>query len=176
MTSRKEVEKPSPAFKAHKAAIEVGEITKTNVIGIRKLCNGAWRRSRGYSVGMSTPLGTLEQADELISLISKHKPKVAGELHETGLKLLQSRRYAKRWTDTQAKEIAAATGFRLVWFKEFGNNGGNFYPVYSVWAKVPPKGDVMDEGEHEAFYFYNIPWQSGGNGPVVCNKWGDYAD
>lgn len=51
------VEKPSPAFKAHMAAVQSGTVTKTNIIGIRKLLNGSIRRAQGWSVGMSTPKG-----------------------------------------------------------------------------------------------------------------------
>lgn len=154
--ARNETQKPSPAYQAHMAAIVAGEITKSNVIGIRKLLNGANRRANGWTVGACTPLGTLDQAYALVEAIREHKPKVTGELHETGLTLLRNRRYHKRWSYTQQLEIDQCCGFRLVDFESF-NNDAYHVPVYQVMT--PTKA---------AFNFYNIPWQSGGNGPVVC--------
>jgi hypothetical protein len=155
MTHRNETQKPSPSYERHLAAIKAGEITKTNIIGIRKLLNGANRRANGWTVGRCTPLGTLEQAYALVEAIREYKPKVAGELHETGLTLLRNKRYSKRWTHTQQWEIDQCIGFRLVDFESI-NRECYHIPVYQVMTPVKA-----------GFTFYNIPWQSGGNGPEV---------
>lgn len=161
-------EKPSPSFARHLAAIEAGTITRTNVIGIRKLLNGAARRAAGWSVGATTPLGTLEQADAILAALDKYRPRVAGELHEGGLKVLRNRRYAKR-LEPFAASIAALDHFRLVGFEDISRRGDGLYnvPVYAAWSTIPPKGDALDGGTHEAFRFRNVPWQSGGDGPEI---------
>lgn len=159
-------EKPSPTFAKHLAAIEAGEVTRANIIGIRKLLNGAVRRANGWSVGMTTPLGTLDQADEILDAIRKHRPRVIGELHTGGLAVLRSKRHAKRLAEF-APSIAALDHFRLVDFNQLGRDGAYSVPVYSAWSTIPPKGDALDGGTYEAFRFRNIPWQSGGNGPEI---------
>lgn len=159
-------EKASPTVQAHLDAIRTGEVTKTNIIGIRKLLNGASRRADHLSTGATTPLGTMAQADEVVSAIYQHRPRIAGELHETGLKVLRNKRYAKRLA-AFADSIAAADHFRLVDFEWLGNY--HTVPVYALWSKVPPKGDALDGGTYEAFRFRNVPWQSGGDGPELVN-------
>ena len=81
--------KPNPTTAKHLAAIRAGEVDRSNVNGIRKLLNGAARREAGYPVGMSTPKGTMEEADEVLAELEHRRPKVVGDLHETGLKLLR---------------------------------------------------------------------------------------
>lgn len=159
-------EKASPTFARHLAAIESGTITRTNLIGIRKLLNGAARRAAGWSVGATTPLGTLEQADELLEAIRRHRPRVAGELHDGGLKVLRNRRHAKRLAP-YADSIAALDHFRLVDVEQWGRDGCYSVPIYAAWSTIPPKGDALDGGTYEAFRFHNVPWQSGGNGPEI---------
>lgn len=161
-------QKPSPTFAKHLAAIERGEITRSNVIGIRKLLNGSARRAAGWFVGMTTPLGTLEQADAILDAIRKHRPRVAGELHDGGLKVLRNPRHAKRLAP-YADSIAAADHFRLVDFEQMGRDDAYSVPIYALWSTVPPKGDALDGGTYEAFRFRNIPWQSGGNGPEIVD-------
>lgn len=153
-------EKPSPTFAKHLAAIEAGEITRHNIIGIRKLLNGSARRAAGWSVGMTTPLGTLEQADEILAAIAKHRPRVAGELHAGGLKVLRNPRHSKRLAP-YADSIAALDHFRLVDFEELGSRGCYFSPIYRA---------ETDDGRWISFR--NIPWQSGGNGPeIIASGW-----
>lgn len=164
-------EKPSPAFAAHMAAIESGSICRTNIIGMRKLLNGAFRRANGWSVGATTPKGTLKQADMLLASIRKHQPRVTGDLHEGGLKVLRNPRYAKRWQPWQAQAIASIDHFRLVDWEDISRRGDGTHwtPIYAAWCKIPPKGDALDGGTYEAFTFCNIPWQSGGDGPEILS-------
>lgn len=124
----------------------------------------------GWSAGMSTPLGTLEQADALLEAIRKHRPRVTGQLHDTGITLLRNPRYKKRWAAYQREAIDSLDHFRLVDFDQEGRWGEYAVPVYQVWAKVPPKGDALDGGSYAAFAFRNIPWQSGGDGPEVVSR------
>lgn len=163
------IEKPSRTFAAHLAAVEAGSVTKTNVIGIRKLLNGAERRAQGWSVGMTTPLGTRAEAAQILSAIAEHRPRVTGELHDGGLAVLRNHRHAKRLADF-ADSIAALDHFRLIGFDALGRHGAHHVPVYAAWAKIPPKGDALDGGTYEAFCFRNIPWQSGGDGPEILNR------
>jgi hypothetical protein len=148
--------KPSPAFRRHLRAVKSGTVEKTNIIGMRKLLNGAARRAAGLSTGMTTPLGTEEQAQQLLSAIHDREPRIAGELHESGLAVLRNRRYAKRWTEEQREIIEALDHFQLLTFDRFGRYDQHAYPVYRAVAK-----------NGESFAFRNIPWQSGGNGPQV---------
>lgn len=143
-------------FKKHLAAIERGMITKTNIIGLRKALNAMARKECGYSVSRTAPVISFSEADQLVSAVHKHHPQVGGELHETGLKLLRDRRYAKRWTPEQAAIIVNLAGFRLVDFFEFDRM--HFTPVYRA---------ISDTGKK--FDFYNIAWQSGGNGPQIVS-------
>ncbi len=163
------IEKPSRTFAAHLAAVEAGSVTKTNVIGIRKLLNGAERRAQGWSVGRTTPLGTCAEAAQILSAIAEHRPRVTGELHEGGLKVLRNPRYAKR-LQPYAASIAAIDHFRLVDFDALGWCGAHHVPVYAAWSTIPPKGGALDGGTYEAFRFRNVPWQSGGDGPEVLNR------
>lgn len=161
-------EKPSPTFAKHLAVIESGNITRHNIIGIRKLLNGSARRANGWSIGATTSRGTLEQADAILVALGKHQPRVAGELHESGLKVLRNRRYTKRLAP-YADSIAALDHFRLIGFEDISRRGDGTHniPVYAAWCKVPPKGDALDGGAYEAFRFRNVPWQSGGDGPEI---------
>jgi hypothetical protein len=124
----------------HRAAVEAGKVGKTNIIGIRKAINdmerGGW------------PAEMIDAQFELERAIAGRRPLVAGELHESGLKVLRNPRYAKRWTQEQRDIIEAATGFRLVRFDRIGPRQRHAVPVYRVVAP------------HGWFTFRNIPWQS----------------
>jgi hypothetical protein len=144
--------KETKAYKAHQQAIVAGKVTKTNVIGIRKLLNKTHQEARGWGKQRS-PLGTIEQADNLLSSLRFNCPLVEGELVETGKQLLRDKRYKKRWSSGQQQMIDNLEGFRLVDFVEIGNS--HWYPVYAT------------VGDGEAFKFYNVPWQSGGDGPQI---------
>jgi hypothetical protein len=139
-------------FEKHMAAIVSGEVTKTNIIGVRKALNANSRRERGYSIGRCSPQFTFEQCDELLSAIHKYQPRVVGELHEGGIKALRNKRYAKQLA-VYAPLIATVVYFRLVDWQEWKD--GYWTPVWE--AVSPGKG----------FQFVNVPWQSGGNGPEI---------
>jgi hypothetical protein len=151
------------SLKAHYDAIKSGQVTKTNVIGIRKALNAAEMRYLRHQPDANLDADAFGLVDSLI----EHRPRVVGELHDTGVVVLQNPRYAKRWADWQAKSIAAIDHFKLVGYRPAGYV---YHPIYAVWAKVPPcvGPDPFPEGAtYEAFTFINIPWQSGGNGPEI---------
>lgn len=144
----------------HVAAIQAGSITKTNVIGIRKIINAmekGWRSQRGI-------LWDTDEVFELEQLLQDREPHVVGELHDTGVKLLRSPRYAKRWNEKQAGIIARLHHFSLVRFDRIKPRGYG-------WISVPVYRAVDATGQN--FLFRNIPWQSGGNGPEICEEEGD---
>lgn len=145
----------TPTMKRHMKAICGDSVQKTNVIGLRKIFNAQWRKDRGYSVSRVAPNITAEMVADLRSAIEERQPKVTGELHDSGLKLLQSPRYRKRLADV-ADIIANLDCFRLIGFIEAGEYGGNHVPVYRAIAKDGRK-----------FTFYNVAWQSGGDGPQL---------
>lgn len=149
-------------YQRHLMAIESGEVTKTNIIGIRKALNHAARINAGWSGNRCNV--TPQEAQTLYRAIETHKPIVTGTLHDSGIRVLRNPRYAKRWSDWQIAAINGINHFRLVgyWQEEL-----HHYPIYELWAKAPPKGDGMDSAIYQSFRFINVPWQSGGNGPVV---------
>jgi hypothetical protein len=137
----------------HLAAIAKGEVDKSNVTGIRKALNATARRLSGLSVSR-----TAAKVDgfELVEAVHANRPRVVGELHDSGIKLLRDRRYAKRFTYGQRDVIDNLSHFRLVDFEEVGRY--YFVPVFAVYH---PDG--------RSFRFYNVPWQSGGNGPTIVS-------
>lgn len=132
-------------LKRHVDAINKGAVTSSNVIGLRKAINAAERRKRGYSVGRSSPQATA--ADILLALqaIKLKEPRVTGELVDSGKRLLQSRRYAKR-LESVADIVADLEGFRLVRFDWI--NDSQVVPVYRAMSR------------RGSFTFRNIPWQT----------------
>lgn len=137
-------------MQGHIAAIRAGEVTKTNVIGLRKALNHAERLRRGLTGNRLSV--TPEETDAAIISIWEHKPRVTGVLHDTGLKVLRNPRYRKRLAHVRPI-IDALVEFRLVDFEEVGQ--GYFVPVYQA------------RGADGAFRFVNISWQSGGDGPEL---------
>ena len=83
-------------FAKHLAAVKSGEITKSNVIGIRKAMNAYERKASRYSTSCTCPNWTAAQIAEIERALDLHRPLVTGGLHETGLALLRSPRYRKR--------------------------------------------------------------------------------
>lgn len=163
------------ALRRHLAAIERGEITKTNVIGMKKAINAAERIREGCSVSATAPRVTVSDTMALRRRLSERRPIVRGELHDSGLKVLRNPRYAKRLA-SYADSIAAADHFRLVGFDMIGRRGSHAVPVYAVWSKIPLKGGVLDGGTYEAFRFRNIPWQTAyyegeESGPVIVGEY-----
>lgn len=136
-------------FAKHLAAIRSGEVTKSNVIGIRKAFNSFERTTRRLSVSSTCPQWTGDQITTIERALDLHKPIVTGELHETGLALLRSPRYRKRLASV-AEIIAGLDHFRLVRFDPIGN------PSYPKW--IPVYQAIARDGRR--FTFRNIPWQS----------------
>ena len=140
----------------HIAAINSGRVEKTNIIGLRKAINHVARISNGWRGNRSS--ATHEDVYDAALAIIEHQPTVIGELHDTGLVVLRSPRYARRWTDAQRAVIEAKhIRFDLVRFDRLGSQGQYAVPVYCV---------IADCG---SFNFRNIPWQSGGNGPEIVD-------
>lgn len=148
------------AAQRHLNAIERGEVTKTNVIGIRKALNHVERLRAGWPGNRSSV--TPAEADVLEAALARLQPTVTGELHESGLKVLRSPRYSKRWNDRQAAIIERLDRFALVRFDRIGD--AQTVPVYRAISN--------DRG---TFLFRNIPWQSTyyrgeQSGPVVLTE------
>lgn len=138
------------AMEKHLAAIKAGEVTKTNVIGLRKALNHNERVSRGWSRNRNA--ATPEEVSEAVAALGRIEPRVVGDLYETGLTVLQNKRYRKRLAEVQPI-IDTLESFHLV---DFENVGKWYYtPVYEARS---PAG---------RFTFVNVPWQSGGDGPEV---------
>ena len=135
-------------FEKHLAVVKSGNVTKSNVIGIRKAFNEFSMRS--YSRSTTAPQWTLEQVNAMEHALERYKPRVTGELHETGLTLLRSKRYAKRLAPV-ANIIAEICYFELIRFDPIN-------PDARTCKWVPVYGAVSRGGR--SFAFRNIPWQS----------------
>ena len=139
-------------FQKHIDAIASGSVTKTNIIGLRKALNAEGRRRAGLSVSTTCPKVSGDDIYLALAMIDRDRPKVVGELHDSGIKLLQSKRYAKRLAD-YADVIEWPSHFELCGFDQVSRYS---VPVYRL---------VGQNGG--SFKFRNIPWQSGGNGPEI---------
>jgi hypothetical protein len=142
-------------FQKHIDAITSGEVTKTNIIGLRKALNTSARRRAGLSVSTTSPNVSEDDIHLALALIDRERPKVGGELHDSGVKLLQNKRYAKRLAEYE-DVIAWPSHFELCGFDRLGLYGNHSVPVYRL---------VGQNGG--SFKFRNIPWQSGGDGPEL---------
>lgn len=152
----------SPTLQKHMAAIMAGQVTRTNVIGIRKALNARGRIARGYFVSISAPIVGPGDCAKLLDALRVYRPQVTGELAESVRRVLQNPRYAKRWSDAQRHAIENLESFRLVDFEDFGTHGlPAFVPIYDVIARYPT-GFLG-----YAFTFRKRAWQSGGDGPEV---------
>jgi hypothetical protein len=143
-------------YKKHMAAISNGIVDRENIIGIRKGINACVRRAAGWSIGCTAPKWTFEEWDNLEAAIAQHRPRVVGELHTSGLAILNSPRYAKR-LQWQQSFIARIDHFRLCEFARIGAKGQNCVPVY----------EACDAADNVMFRFQVVPWQSGGDGPEI---------
>jgi hypothetical protein len=132
----------------HIAAIRAGKVTKTNVIGLRKAFNADARRNHGYSVSITAPKMTREELEQAQILMKRRQPRVVGDLHASGLKLLRSPRLAKTMSTLPMPKVFYLIGFDWI-------NAWNVVPVY------------LAVGTEGSFVFRNIPWQSGGKGPEI---------
>lgn len=146
----------------HLDAIAGGTVTRTNIIGIRKAINHVERLRAGWSGNRSNV--TPEEADAIEAALAKREPAVLGELHDTGLKILRSRRWHRRFNDAQRAIIDAPhVLFSLVRFDRIGNKGTHAVPVYRA------------SGFAGNFLFRNVSWQSAEylgeeSGPVVVEE------
>lgn len=148
-------------YQKHMAAIMSGEVTKSNVIGIRKGINAAYRAARGWSNSSTAPIWTAPDLNTLHNMLEARRPRVTGDLHETGKKLLRSSRYRKRWNEQQAAIIERLDHFKLIRFDCIGDYS---VPVYEAVASTG-----------QSFLFRNIPWQSAyhlgeESGPVIVGE------
>lgn len=142
----------------HLAAIKAGTVTKTNVIGLRKAINADERRQRGFSVGSTCPKWTSDEVSDMEMALEQYEPRVIGELHASGLTRLRSPRYRKR-LESVRDIIDNLKSFHLVSFDRIGDHGMQAIPVYRARAC-----------NGKSFFFRNVPWQSGGNGPEVLGS------
>ena len=142
-------------FQKHIDANASGSVTKTNIIGLRKALNAEGRRRAGLSVSATCPKASGDDIHLALAMINRDRPKVVGELHDSGIKLLQNKRYAKRLAE-YADVIEWPSHFELCGFNLLGLYGHYAVPVYRL---------VGQNGG--SFKFFNIPWQSGGYGPEI---------
>lgn len=140
----------------HFDAVTSGQVTATNIIGIRKILNHVTRIEAGWSGNRCN--ATPGDADKLLSAIHKCAPLVRGDLHSSGVRLLTNKRYARQLANV-ADKIAALNGFSLVDYIAPGQ-GYHWFPVYRA------------TGDAGSFTFYYVPWQSGGNGPEIIDSRG----
>ncbi len=138
----------------HMDAIQSGEITRTNIIGIRKILNHVALVQRGWPGNRSN--ASPDDADALLGALYQHKPRVTGPWADSGLATLRSPRYRNRFDARQSAVFSAMNApqtFRLIDFEDIGR--GHHVAVYQVSSRAG------------CFAFHNIPWQSGGNGPEI---------
>jgi hypothetical protein len=145
-------------FQEHLDAINSGIVTKSTVIGLRKTLNAYERIALGYSVSNTAPKAAYDgiALANMQHLIADKKPRVTGELHDSGIQLLTSKRYAKQLSKVD-HITSNLSHFRLIGFEFIGNRLMQAYPIYRAFSE---SGNYFD--------FYVVPWQSGGNGPVIC--------
>jgi hypothetical protein len=131
------------AMQRHLADIESGNVTKTNVIGLRKALNHVTRLARGWSGNRCA--ATADEVRAALDALERHKPLVRGDLHASGVRLLTDKRYRKR-LEPVADKVAALHGFRLVGYQETAD-----CQHAAIFEAVGTAG---------AFRFYSIPWQT----------------
>lgn len=134
-------------FQKHLAAILAGEVTKSNVIGLKKATIAFERKSAGYSISSTAPDWSVTEMQQIARALKANQPTVTGELYETGLKQLRDRRYASRWSEKQQGIIDRLDHFKLVGIISVGRRS---------YAAVFKAVDVTGQN----FCFYNIPWQT----------------
>jgi len=99
--------------KRHMRAICSDNVTKTNLIGLRKALNHGARLDARLSGNRCNV--TREETATLLDAVLERQPRVTGELDDSGRKLLRSRRYAKRLAPV-ADVIDKLECFRLIGF------------------------------------------------------------
>jgi len=152
--------KVSKSFQAHIDAIANGIVTKTNVVGLRRALNNYERIRHGWSPNRDTPIDT-DEMERVTEMLGELKPRVTGELHDTGKTLLQNKRY-RRQLESVAEIVADIDHFKLIGFDYIGRHSEYAVPVYRAY-----------DTKGKSFPFRNVPWQSGGNGPEIlsANYW-----
>ena len=143
------------AMDRHLAAIIAGQGEKTNIIGLRKAFNHIGRVMAGWSGNRSN--ATLEETNAARTYLTQYEPLVRGSLHESGVRVLTNKRWAKRFNAEQRAVIETLHGFRLVRFDPIDDDGLQFVPVYRA------------VGEAGSFLFRNVAWQAAayGNGDIA---------
>lgn len=133
----------------HAKAIEAGEVTRSNVIGLKKAISADNRRRQGWSVSQTAPKLRGVELSKTLGRLTVVQPRVTGELVESGRKALADRRYRSRLKKAGALDIvdSGIAGFRLVDFWTEGDAGP--YPVYEAQGC-----------NGRAFAFYHVPWQA----------------
>lgn len=134
-------------FKKHLAAIERGEVTGSNVIGLKKATSAFERKSAGYSISSTAPDWSAVEMQEMAKSLKVFRPRVKGKLYDSGVKQLRNRRYAKRWTEFQRSVIDRLDHFRLLGIISIGRH--SYAAVFEACA-----------ADGQSFCFYNVPWQT----------------
>ena len=134
----------------HLKQIESGQVTRSNVIGIRKACNAL---EMGGHRSITAPKLTTDDVSKILTALDRVRPLCIGELHDAGLKIMRNPRY-KNVLPVPGSEI---DHFRLIGFEGFKSGNWKYTPEYSAHNKA---GELL-------FTFVNRSWQSGGNGPEV---------
>jgi hypothetical protein len=146
------------AVQCHIDAIRSGSVTKTNVVGLRKMLNNLERSSRGYSVSSRASLMSNDERDLILDhLLPNIRPLVIGELHDSGKRLLKNRRYEKKLSSVY-EIILDLKEFRLVGFDYVGPYGMQVTPVYRAY-----------DSKGKSFPYCCLSWQAGGNGPELMS-------
>lgn len=144
-------------FDKHMSAIR-HTVTKSNIIGIRKALNAFERSQRRYSTSCTSPNWTFTRVQACLSAVLRVQPVISGEWHDSGVATLKRAltRYKGRFNAAHARIIGDIWHFRLVdWHCE---ESLHWYPVIRCVA-----------GDGTYFDFINIPWQSGGDGPMLAD-------
>lgn len=139
-------------------------VTESNIIGIKKALNAFSRMEPGFSVSCTAPKVTADDVTMIFDVMGSHRPKVNGALFEKGKKyLFKYYKTAKGtirancpFSASQQAILDDLKEFRLVSFETISSGYINHH--YPIYAAIDSKGN--------RFYYYAIPWQSGGNGPI----------
>jgi hypothetical protein len=158
----------TPTAKRHMRAICGDAVTKSNVIGLRKILNAQARKDAGLSISRVAPAVTAKEVADLVRAMEERQPRVVGELHDSGVKLLRAaaKRYRSRFTEETRAAMESVAYFRLIGF--VAHSDLQFVPAYRVFSAAGPAREGYGEGQPRPhFAFYNPSWQSGGNGPEI---------
>jgi hypothetical protein len=99
---------------------------------------------------------TSEELSAILDALARVRPVCKGDLHELGLKQMQNPRYSKQLQGLGA----SVSSFRLVGFEGVKRGRANRCQYTPEFAAYDARGALL-------FYFINVAWQSGGNGPEL---------